>query len=205
MLSEPDSVATDYQTHKIPPVDLEHLVGELYVENLMKWSDIKDHLPILVQEVTKRPSCRVLELGVRTGVSTSAFIFAALQVNGVVESVDINPFEGPEWLKQISCWKFTRCSDLDYKPLYDRKDYDVLFIDTSHYYNHTMSELLNFVPYVKSGGVVLCHDTLLEQVGTYDVKFPVAKALTDYCSRIHTDWNWTNDARGFGMGILHIP
>ena len=52
----------------------------------------------------------------------------------------------------------------------------MLFIDTSHAYEHTLAELRKFVPLVAPGGTVLLHDTRLEvpeRVGPQP-PFPVA-------------------------------
>jgi predicted O-methyltransferase YrrM len=82
---------------------------------------------------------------------------------------------------------------------------DVLFIDTSHAYWHTLEELRLYVPRVQPGGVVLMHDTELESpdgVGNRP-PFPVAKALNDFCAE--TGLMWRNRTGCWGLGIIDIP
>jgi predicted ThiF/HesA family dinucleotide-utilizing enzyme len=88
---------------------------------------------------------------------------------------------------------------------------DLLFIDTSHYYEHTLQELRTYVPRVRPGGTVLMHDTELtrEQITAYEGRaldgpgIPVAQALDDYCAE--TGLTWTNTAGCFGLGRIDIP
>ena len=57
-------------------------------------------------------------------------------------------------------WTFIHGSDMD-PDIYAKlpPEVDVLFIDTSHEYQHTLDELDAYVPRVVKGGVVLLHDT----------------------------------------------
>jgi cephalosporin hydroxylase len=61
----------------------------------------------------------------------------------------------------------------------------VLFIDTSHCYQHTLDELTVYGPRVRHGGVILLHDTDLEvapgSVAPEDKGFPVRRAVQDWC------------------------
>ena len=67
-------------------------------------------------------------------------------------------------------WSFVQGDDLTLElPV---TEFDVLFIDTSHFYAHTLTELRRFVPLVKPGGTVLLHDTLLAHVDSEDLPFP---------------------------------
>jgi predicted O-methyltransferase YrrM len=149
-------------------------------------SDIVGHLPYL----HARAACgdaRVLELGVRSGESTCAFLAATEAHGGHVWSIDINqPSVPPEWF-DLPNWTFLLGDDMN-----DRiernvvwTDIDVLFIDTSHRYQHTFDELTLYGPRVKSGGVILLHDTELEvapeSVQPEDKDYPVRRAVEDWC------------------------
>ena len=59
-----------------------------------------------------------------------------------------------------------------YKHIWDRP-LDVLSIDASHSYEDTKHEVEKYYPYVKSGGLILMHDYVIERV---DVK----KAVDEY-------------------------
>jgi cephalosporin hydroxylase len=147
-----------------------------YNRRLATWSDIVDHLPRLFEEAC-RPNVVVIELGVRGGNSTSAFMAAAELHDGHVWSVDIDDCPGP-WGER---WTFIKGDDMD---VVDQlPECDVLFIDTSHHYSHTLAELKAYVPKVKDGGVVLLHDTELEvpyMRPQDDPPFPVTAALRTF-------------------------
>ena len=55
-------------------------------------------------------------------------------------------------------WEFRIGDDLEVS--WNRK-IDFLFIDTSHTYEQTLKELVRFEPFVKSGGIIAMHDSVL--------------------------------------------
>lgn len=171
-----------------------------------QWSDIVGHLPTLYEWVERYDKAAVLELGTRSGNSTAAFLAAADRVGGHVWSVDIGLPQAPGWWWQTGLWSPIIGNDLDPAVLSRLPDsVDVLFIDTSHAYDHTLAELHTYVPRVKPGGVVLCHDTELEApelVGPQP-PFPVAKAITEYCAE--NGLTWENLTGSYGLGVIEIP
>jgi predicted O-methyltransferase YrrM len=178
-------------------------------------NDIKDEMPYLLGAASGYTKCRVLELGVRTGRSTSAFLTAAARTGGHVWSVDVNEPVVPAQWADSGYWTFKRASDMDVVPEIEGwpASYHVLFIDTSHQRAHTLAELRKFVPYVEPGGVVLCHDT----------KLPgreVALALDEFCGDYHQQarempWRpglftppearWMERGGWCGLGVLEKP
>lgn len=166
-------------------------------------SDIYQHLPTLYGQAVRYPEAVVLELGVRSGNSTAAFLAAAEKVDGTVWSVDIQePRSRSNW-HDTGFWNLIIGDDLSAEvQAATPAEVDVLFIDTSHAYDHTLSELRTYVPRVRSGGVVLCHDTELESpegVGNRP-PFPVAKALTAYCTE--SGLTWVNISGCHGLGVI---
>lgn len=164
--------------------------------NLVSWSDIQMHLPLLY----KGARGHVLELGVRFGVSTITLIAGVEVHGGHVWSVDIDPDclyrvgESEHWtfICADSCDAFT----IDAAGLPDKLD--MLFIDTEHTQDRTFRELVLWGSRVKPGGAILLHDV-------YDGStFPgVLEAIKDYC-----------DPRGlqcllyphsYGLGEIRIP
>jgi cephalosporin hydroxylase len=146
-------------------------------------SDIVGHLPYLYERGSKAPT--IIELGVRSGESTCAFLAAAATFGGHVWSVDVRTPDVPEWWLADPCWTFIHGSDLEVDFLLP-ETCDLLFIDTSHQYRHTFNELLIYGPKVVDGGVILLHDTDLEvapgSVADEDREFPVRRAVRDWCS-----------------------
>lgn len=186
-------------------VDSSALMAD-YLGRSSQWSDIQGHLRTLHTTVLQYPQATVLELGTRWATSTAAFLAAAELVDGHVWSVDINHPTYPEWWHQTGLWTLTVGDDMDPVIAFDQPaQVDVLFIDTSHAYDHTLAEVRLYVPKVKPGGVVLLHDTELEAPELVGVQppFPVAKALDAYCAE--AGLSWVNHTGSYGLGVIDIP
>lgn len=177
-----------------------------YLERAAPWSDIQDCLERLFAATVSYPGVRVLELGVRSGVSTAAFLAAAEQAGGHVWSVDAAMPQVPmdHWLTS-GYWSFSQADDMQIFPVPPPPQFDVLFIDTSHAYEHTLAELRKFVPMVAPGGTVFLHDTRLESPGGVGPQppFPVAKALDEFCKE--TGRTWTDHDAQYGLGQIERP
>ena len=151
-------------------------------------TDIFEHLPELFAIASASQS--IIELGVGTGRSTTAFL-AGLEVSGGhLWSAEIDPQYAEPYLLGHPQWTFAIGSSLD---LVDEAptDVDVLFIDSNHDYNLTLAELTAYVPRVRSGGVVLLHDTESHQ--------PVTQAINAF------GMPWTNNPACNGLGRIDIP
>lgn len=121
-------------------------------------SDIQGHLARLHALVVEVGAQTVVELGVRTGRSTVALLAGVERTGGRVWSCDLNAPGIPAEVVDHPQWTFVRGDDVtvvDQAP----RPIDVLFIDTSHEYEHTLAELNAYAPLVRSGGVVVLHDT----------------------------------------------
>jgi cephalosporin hydroxylase len=150
-----------------------------YEANLEVWSDIQGHLPRLYDLVIELKAQRVLELGVRSGVSTTAFLAALEQTGGHLWSVDVNPvppLNGP--------WTFVQgCSD-DKTLVQDvagDDPFDIVFVDTDHTYELTKAEIDTWAPHVS--GAMVFHDTNLEAFEhhtTPQPPFPVRTAVDEW-------------------------
>ncbi len=165
-------------------------------------SDIQQHLPRLYDEASHGYAL-VIELGVRSGNSTAAFLAAVTEHSGHVWSNDIHPPPVP-WLGHEQ-WTFIKGDDLlvaDQMP----NNVDVLFIDTSHHFQQTAAELELYVPKVKPGGVVLLHDTELEHPEGRphgDPPFPVRLAVDLYCAEHGLIPEYVSGCNG--LGVIRIP
>lgn len=181
-------------------------LAEEYDCRLGLWSDIRAEMPLLHDITRGCPQVKVLELGVRTGNSTVAFLAAAEQADGHVWSVDLDPPHAPDgkWVRS-GRWTFLQGNDLKI-PLPEESPGvplrpDVLFIDTDHTYDHTLAELRRFVPTVAEGGVILMHDTLL----TWDHReYRVAEALDTFCGETGRSWAELSEGR-YGLGEIRKP
>lgn len=133
-------------------------VRQRYLRELQRDSDIRHHLPLLYSH----GGGLVVELGTRSGVSTSAFLAAAEKHGGHVVSIDIadvsNLYRGhPRW----TCIQGdSRHPELPGMIQNAHKGMiDTLLVDTEHTYEQVTAELLLWAPYVRPGGHILCHDT----------------------------------------------
>jgi predicted O-methyltransferase YrrM len=177
------------------------MIVDEYNTRCQVWSDIQTHLPYL-HDVAATGDATVIDLGVRSGFSTAAFL-AAVEVNGGhVYSVDTSPVRVP-WANHPQ-WTFIQGDDLwvaDQLP----DDVDVVFIDTSHTYRQTSAELEMYVPKVKAGGVVLLHDVELQHPDASpadDPPFPVRQAIVDFCIENGLTPSFVEGS--FGLGVIRI-
>jgi predicted O-methyltransferase YrrM len=168
------------------------------------WTDIKLHLPYLRDTARSYDRVRVLELGTRRGESTAAFLAAAEETGGHVWSVDVDEPQVPAWWLDSDLWTFTAGDDMA-EILPQPQHVDVLFIDTSHAYGHTIAELYKFVPRVAAGGVMLLHDTEWEPpaVQLDGPTGPVGRALDTWCAE--TGRSWVNRPGSYGLGVIGQP
>lgn len=172
-----------------------------YERRLAEWSDMQAYMPLLRERASGYERVRVLELGTRTGYSTSAFLAAAEATGGHVWSVDIaQPLVPPEWAVS-GLWTLTVRDDTEPLPELDGLTFDVLFIDTSHFYDHTLTELRTFAPRVVPGGVVLLHDTAFKPdpvQGGWDV----GGAVDAWCREAGRSWK--EHGGPYGMAEIRV-
>ena len=174
-----------------------------YEARRLENSDIRDHLPRLFDEASGGK--QVIELGVRGGNSAAAFLAAVESDGGHVWSVDILEPQVPRDWFDSPLWTFTLGDDLavvDQLP----DGVDVVFVDTSHTFAQTCAEIAAYVSKLKPGGVMLFHDTELEEPYDSppdDPPFPVAKAIEGFAG----EWGWDVEfvTGCSGLGVLHKP
>lgn len=188
-------------------------------------NDIKDEMPYLLQRAQRYPGVRVLEIGVRSGRSTSAFLAAAARAmnGGHVWSVDLAEPDVPARWHECGYWTFRQARSGDLTPELEGwpAAYDVLFIDGDHTVAGVLADLRRFVPYVAAGGVVLCHDTKLFNAAELGTPRDVSIALDLFCAEYHLaarelPWApgvmhtpaplaWAERGGQFGLGVIEDP
>lgn len=164
-------------------------------------SDIYLHLPRLARLCDDLKATHVIELGTRTGVSTIAFLYA-LQGRGRVTSVDIDSRPA---IGDHPHWTFIQGDDMDPGIIGRLDRAEIVFIDTSHLYDHTCAELEAYLPLVKPGGRIVCHDTQLRRPEGSPPRplFPVRKAIVEFVERHGFTWHEYEDC--WGLGVIEIP
>lgn len=180
-------------------------------------TDISDHLETIFNESMAVNPKLIVELGIGPGESTFVFERVAKLCDSKLVSVDIRPEMGkasswPDWI-------FV-CEDdisfaLKFKNWVQEKgissQIDILFIDTSHKYEHTLQEIKQWFPFLSARAKVFFHDTNVQPVYrrrdgtiglTYDIKRAVIRAIEDF---FRTSFNEKHDftKRLAGWTITH--
>lgn len=178
-----------------------------YQARAAQFHDITEQMPLLYNAACLQDA-RVIELGVRTGNSTAAFLAAAAAWDGEVWSVDVAEPQVPESWRSLACWHLLVADDRTKEAIsFCPDDADVLFIDTSHSYEHTLAELRLYVPKVRPGGTVLLHDTKTEGTRFYPLGWPgVSRALNDWSAETGVSWRHVPGGPDSpGLGIIEVP
>jgi cephalosporin hydroxylase len=176
-------------------------LAEMYEARCAARSDIFEHLPTFLRLVEERNAQHVIELGTRSGVSTVAWLYALERTGGRLTSVDVSP--APD-IGVWPHWRHLQGHDIE---VADEllPQADIVFIDTSHHYAHTLAELRLYRSWVADGGLFVLHDTELEWpdgAPAADGPFPVKRAIEEFCAE--TGFAWTNDPRCYGLGIIEV-
>ncbi len=182
-----------------------------YAKVLRDPSDIIEHLPTLVQNVEDLNATKVIELGVRYGVSTIAWLYA-LEGKGQLWAVDVsypapskpgepNLLDSQDGLTVLPHWLFllgdvTSNIVLDALP----KKVDIVMVDTNHVYEETLVELELYYPRVRKGGRILLHDSAIEDTGNRGdrpkVPYPVLTAVQEFCTKHELEYTNVTNCNG---------
>lgn len=173
------------------------------LEHAKRPSDIHEHLPTLYNLVREIEAKLVLELGVRSGESTVALAEAVKSTGGKLISVDVGiqgnvgPMLESYGLRDV--WEPHQSDDIDWGlNTWDRNvHFDLIFVDTSHEYQHTTREIQVFECIIRPGGIMAFHDTVSVPGG---VLRPIQEFLA-----FHPNYRFENHANCNGLGVLRKP
>lgn len=172
------------------------------------YRDIAPNLDLLVDLVIRGRAARIVELGVRDGGSTAIFRSALdTLAKGQLDSFDIVPdckrraettWKSLGLGEFLTSWTF-HCADStvawrDHGPRLT--PIDLLFVDSSHGRDETLAELLGWSDYVRSSGLIACHDTLWDPPTR-----PVSQAIHEFLKQRPT-WTVEYDNTGYGIATL---
>lgn len=189
-------------------------------------SDISEHLSNLYSVCLARMPETVLELGTRGGESTRVLVEYCERFGSQGFSIDLD--SQPDWL---TARKWTHFSGDDIqigKTIVKDKKWpngaefvplDLIFLDSSHEYRHTLEELALYWPLIAKNGVLVLHDTNLTEKITrklsgevnigWDNNTGVSRALQEYFG-FEIDWSeltsFSGKNRNFDFrGVVHFP
>jgi cephalosporin hydroxylase len=131
-------------------------------------TDISDYLVTLFAEALTAHPRLIVELGVRGGESTFALERAAKLADAHLLGVDIDDCQASGTYGKRS---FVKRDDIAFAAEFAgwctsrhlAPAIDVLFVDTSHKYEHTREELRVWLPFLSLRGKLILHDTNLKR------------------------------------------
>jgi len=150
----------------------------------------------------------IVEIGVRDGASTSAFLLGLEEHGGHLWSIDIQPCG--ELFKGHPQWSFLQADTKDQKAIikFIPFEIDVLFIDG----DHSKAGVINDIEYARQlrpGGMVIFHDIAPEPNVTNDPTWPSddVKSVYEALCRSMEPSGWTHEEPPgrYGLGVLHKP
>lgn len=193
-------------------------------------TDITDHLPVIFSEAIKSRPSLMVELGTRGGDSTKVLLRAASITMAKMLSVDIEDCShvvNDSFFKDN--WRFVQADDVVFAGEFKNwclkngfpASIDLLFIDTSHEYEHTIREINAWFPLLSARCKVILHDTNMRRyfkhksgriVLGWDNKRGVIRAIEETLGRsyneavpfidLHEDWLIEHHPHSNGLTIL---
>ncbi len=185
-------------------------------------SDITDHLGAIFFFTLNAAPRLIVELGVRSGESTRVLLAAAELADAHVLSIDIEPWSHIE-VPFKSRWTFVQADDVAFgrssfvnwcASKHLEPKVNVLFVDTSHEYEHTRQEILTWTAHLADQATLIFHDTNMGE-GAY-VRYDgsigfgwnnnrgVIRAIEELVGRNYDENTYFTDATDDFL-IIHFP
>jgi predicted O-methyltransferase YrrM len=163
-------------------------------------NDISHHLLTMALLVNEFDLKNVVELGTRDGNSTLALLEAVKGTGGSVLSIDIDACDDAKRrVKEAGLnrwWKFIQADDMNLDESVLPDPIDLLFIDTSHLYAHTLAELNKFRWRLRDGAWILLHDY---------VEFPgVRKAVQEFIESLPHKPSFYPFVHQNGLAVIRV-
>lgn len=174
------------------PTDLKEL-NEI-TERSLKRTVINEHLVTLFIEAISIKPKLIVELGVGGGESTFVLARVAKLCGAKLVSLDIHD---RSHVCAYEDWIFVQKDDLEFAQEFESwcaqkgivPKIDILFVDTSHLFQHTLEEINSYFPFLSDNSKAFFHDTNLREIffrkdGSMDLGWDnergVIRALEEY-------------------------
>lgn len=190
-------------------------------------SDISSHLPVIFAHTVLQNPDGIIEAGVRGGESTLAFSKAMRFCSSFLIGIDIDQYPNKLY-STLSNAKFLWMDDTKFPHTYahdaelNKHALDIIFIDTSHLYQHTLQEIQGFTSTLSPRGYLSFHDSNMSTgpghtwytlngatVGQgWDNQRGVIRAIKDFFGLTFDESRYnsfTFNKNGFVWHILHYP
>lgn len=111
----------------------------------------------MMNEILDIQNIKILEFGVRKGISTKMFLEICKKNNGKLYSVDVEDFSG---VVEDKNWKFIHCRDDDYDKVekFIPEKLDIIYLDSYHEPNHVEKIFYHYYPKIKDNGLYIIDD-----------------------------------------------
>lgn len=111
----------------------------------------------LYDKIKNINNVKILEFGVREGISTKLFVSLAEKNNGKVFSVDLDNYSN---LINSNTWKFIHSRDDNFELIKSKIDneFDVILLDSQHEAYHVKNIIYNYYDLLKKGGYFFIDD-----------------------------------------------
>lgn len=207
------------------PIHMLDAYKQMLVYSNQRDTDISSHIPALFTYAALLNPKLIVEAGVRGGQSTKPFYKAMDFCNATMIGLDIESSYAAAY-NALTNSLFVHMNDLDFADYYKKSSYhntpiDLIFIDTSHEYEHTLAEIKMFVPLLNDNGILAFHDsnvtplaqsTFVRINGTYD-SAPgntrgVTQALKECFSLEFNEYAYVNTIfinNGTKWHMIHYP
>lgn len=174
-----------------------------YLQNLVRLNaDTSDCVIPLYDTAIAVRAERILELGVRQGVSTRALLLAAQFLGAHLWSVDVDPcLEASRAIDGWGLtqhWSFIRAESREFLRSWRPGPMDLVFIDSGHSYELTLDELRLTSRLLWPWGVILLHDT-------QDPNWPgVAQAVRQFLALDPERYSYQELGTRHGLGKISV-
>ena len=134
---------------------------DYFEDPITGFGSIKSHLLILYSIAVGMDAKVIVEIGMRDGDSTRAFLWACQKTGGRLYSVDISEYpETIEEIERLNLSKYHEFIKGDSQKIHKQwsTPIDILFLDGCHYYGNHKMDFDNWYSKVREGGIILVHD-----------------------------------------------
>lgn len=111
----------------------------------------------MIDEIKDIKNIKILEFGVRKGVSTKLFLDLCKINNGKLYSVDVEDYSK---LIDDDNWTFIHCRDDNYEKIEKiiPDEFDLIYLDSWHEPNHVEKIIYHYYPKIKKNGLYIIDD-----------------------------------------------
>jgi predicted O-methyltransferase YrrM len=136
-------------------------------------SEMASHMPALAFLASKWSVGHIVELGVGRGYSTISLLSGLMGSGKWLVSYDIEPAREENVFRALAIerppfelpWQFRVRDSVEAAKDWQDGSVSLLFLDTSHDYDHTKRELEAWLPKMHPEGVIAGHDYFLDRMG----------------------------------------